>query len=148
MIKFDIEATIDFFGYADYWSGHGHAVANKDLLACMRFDAMIDYSETVKELVDMIMDSINAYMSAIDYVGWPNHATQQEKEEIEEISDQDIRKAVRREFNTEDDNEKVFYEDTQREFQEYKEQEESEGYEIMEYPMCIGWIHIYRSEEQ
>ena len=42
----------------------------------------------------------------------------------------------------------MFYEDTEEEFKEAvkKEEEEYGDTDMMEYPILIGWIHVYKKE--
>jgi len=88
--KYWIKATFDYVGYADYYSGHGH-VFEEDLKACMRFGIMVNYTETVKEVIDRILEDLRSgdYLEILD-------------EDLEDgiremLTDQVIEKALREE---------------------------------------------------
>jgi len=147
--KYYLDAVIDFIGYSDYWSGHGHAFEDENLKACIRFGIPIDYSEMVNEIIEMIMENINGYMCPFDWFT----EDKQEMEEIEEfLTDEKLIESIKAIIKPEalKINDRMFYEDTEQEFKEVLAEEEKEygSTDMMEYPMLIGWIHVYRNEEE
>jgi len=131
--KIEVTATIDFVGYSDYWTGHGHVFEDKNLVACVLFSPSVDYSETIKELTDLILGDIsfwNAYGLTEDY-----------NQLIEHISDDEIRKAIRELFNG-DDKTEVFM---GPEYDEFKQMTQEDKDELQDYPQVIGWIHFYKA---
>jgi len=129
--KFELDATIDFIGYADYWSGHGHAFS--DSVACIRFGFPVDYTETVKEILQNILDNINGFMSPFDILD-----ETVDKEELHEfVTDERIEESVRALF-------REGAQDTDNFFDNPELSKELDQEEDTESPQLIGWIHVDR----
>jgi len=134
--KFWIECVIDFIGYIDYYSGHGHAFAPKNLVACIRFGVPITYRETVQDILDGILDDINSTIEPIEFLT-DNKELQEEIRNF--VTDNVLTEAFKNALkpNTKmSDN--FFLDDI-----EIIDEEE----EIYEYPYLIGYYHIYLDEE-
>jgi len=130
----EIEATIDFVGFADYWRGHGHAFADPSLICCIRFGVPITYSETVEEIIELILEDINSVMEPFEVINeklWRKY-----EHRIRNIPDSEYRKALEDLIDTTDLTERFI----QDEFEAIPEDYEGE------LPMLIGWFHIYAAE--
>jgi len=61
--KLILLTTFDYEGLPDYYSGHGHAFSPQNLICCIRFGFPIDYSETVGEIIQRVIEDINQTFS-------------------------------------------------------------------------------------
>lgn len=124
--EFEVVCVIDYIGYPDFYQGHGHAFAPPDLVACIPFGVMVDYSETRDELLEMIMEDIDSRLDPYDFL------KPEFEDEVRDIPEWEIREAIRDELRG---IEEPLYEHLGIEPLELEEWEE--------YPMVIGYIHIY-----
>ena len=125
----NMELVIDYVGYSDYYRGHGHAFCPPDLIACVRFGFSVSYRETIREIKDMIEEEINKTWS-IEYLDTSPEA----KELVESIAGEDIRQVIDETIKGEDNEE--YFKDIP---EDLRVPEDYEG----EYPMLIGYLHIY-----
>jgi hypothetical protein len=127
--KLAIDVTIDYLGFTDYYSGHGHAFADKDLVACIRFGFPVTYRETAEELADAIFEDIVTSWNLDIFSG----------EDIDNIESEDIKKAIEEEVANIDFNYYHAFAD------ELRSDQEDEDDPMQEYPMMIGYMHIYKT---
>ena len=123
--KLNVLAKHDFVGYSDFYNGHGHAFADKNLVACIRYSVGVDYNETVNELIDMIINDVNGYE-------W-NIFDDILEDKIIKIKDSEIREALKEEYGN-----KIFA------FPLYKKEFAKELEDSEELPSCIGYIHVFK----
>ena len=138
--KFYITTTLDFEGYADYYSGHGHAFDN-ETLACIQFSTPINYSETVKELIESIMDDINGLMEPFYFLNDAQNNKDLQTQIEEYCTDKRLKQSIREEFNVKRSTQKAF-DISKSELKEINEAIE----ESYDYPVLIGYIHITKRE--
>jgi hypothetical protein len=125
-----LETTIDYSGYSDYWSGHGHVFESEDLVACCEFSIPVNYSETVGEIIDRIAEDIDNW-------NWYNVNDAEDFDEImEQITDKDIEESIRAQIQEGVKDEERFFDE------DIIENDEDDIFQ--ELPMVIGWIHVYR----
>jgi len=132
--KFSCELVFDYEGYTDCYWGHGHAFTDESLIGCITFGFPIDYTETVGEVLDMILYQCN---TEIDWL----------------TDDKDLRFAVE-DWLTDDIIEKAFWralpEGVEKDDKFFdiptEEVEDWLSEDILEYPYLIGYVHIYLEE--
>lgn len=90
--RYVVVCKFEFEGYPDFYSGHSDTFKiEKGLLACIPFSIHVDYSETVGEIIERVLEDINASMSPIHFYTEDNEI----QEEIREIlTDEVLRKAM------------------------------------------------------
>ena len=128
MIK--LNTSIDFYGYSDFWQGHGHAF-DSTTLACIVFSIPVDYTETCQEIREQIMQELQQ-------AEWsPVNITDEDLTELsEKVSDEMLENSVR-EVIIGENTEKFFGEDLQGIL-------EKDCYEL---PVLIGYVHAYQKED-
>jgi hypothetical protein len=126
----ELDAVIDFIGFSDYWHGHGHCFEENNFIGCSRFSVPIDNTETVKEILEMMLDDINSYW--FDIVN--EELYRKHKDKIESISNEEIMKALRETI-------KFGVKDEDQFSDEEPIQTNDDFYD--ELPQVIGWLHIY-----
>ena len=136
--KYSLEAVIDYVGYADYYPGHGHAFADPNVVACIRFGISVTYRETVGDIIDMILEDINNCMCPIDWLD--DSLTIEDKDQIADLlTDDNIREALRALMPKDvKDNDKFFVD---------AEDLKLDDDDLYDYPMLIGYIHVWKEEE-
>jgi hypothetical protein len=135
--KFVLDVTIDYVGFPDYYSGHGHAFADKDLVACIRFGFPVTYRETAEQLEeDIYADIVQTWDVEI-----LNEEYYDENlgKNIDSIEDEDIKKAIKEEVANINFS---FYHSFADELRSDQEDDEDQ---MQEYPELIGYMHIYKS---
>jgi len=130
-----IEAEIDFIGYVDYWRGHGHAFADPSLICCLRFGIPVSYSETIEEIIDMILEDIDRYIDPYEVVN--EDLWQKFEHEIEKLERKDFEDALKALIDVED-LKQPFFEDVEVIGDENED---------LELPYLLGWFHIYEAKE-
>ncbi len=133
MLKVDVSATIDYEGYIDYYSGHGHAFADSALAACEQFSIPINYKERVGELIDEIISDLQGNIEILQ----PEY-----EDAIDKVGIRRIRKALREEFAMANGNAKAF----SPQFERDPDNEEED--EFSETPALIGFIHYWARPEK
>jgi hypothetical protein len=127
--KLALDVTIDYIGYADYYSGHGHAFPSQNLVACIRFGFPVTYRETAEELEEAIFNDI--------VQTWDLDIVDEEySEEDIELSDAEIKEAVKEEVAKIDFSLYHSYAD---------ELQVDDEEPMQEYPELIGYMHIYKT---
>ena len=136
--KYSLEAVIDYVGYADFYSGHGHSFVDPSVVACIRFGVSVTYRETVGDIIDMILEDINNCMCPIDWLD--DSLTLEDKDQIADLlTDDNIREALRALMPKDvKDNDKFFVD---------AEDLELDDDDLYDYPMLIGYIHVWKEEE-
>jgi len=136
MEKFQLEVVFDFCGDSQFYHGHGHAFCSDKVVACIPFGIYVSGHETVKEIIEAIIEDIN---SRIDPITFLNAAEKDEtlQEQIREyLTDQIIEQALKEEIGLDVKPEEKFF-DTEPE-------EETEEDEIaLDGDMLIGYIHVW-----
>jgi len=128
----NLETTYDFDGYPDYYSGHGHAFAFRNLIVCIPFSIPINYKETVKEVIEAIIEDINS--CAEPFIVINEKLFKKYEEEIRNLTNDDLEKSLRNALiENVKDSDKFFDVDIEIEDDEFG----------MEYPLLIGYIHVY-----
>jgi len=132
--KLEISTTFDFDGCPDFYSGHGHAFAPKNLIACIRFGFPISYNETVGEIIQHVIEDINQTFS-IEIVN--EKLYKKYEDTIRNLEDKDFEESIRAELkNGVQDNDSFF--DIPN---NVKEEPEMDIFEPS--PYLIGYIHIF-----
>jgi len=130
--EFEIELATVWDGYPDFYSGHGHFGCSKDLVACLPIHFPINYGETVREILDNIIEAFNSG----DY--------------IEFLTDDEEEQDAIREWLTEEVIEQCFKDalepGTKMEERFFKEDIEPIPEGEFEYPVLILHFHIWRAE--
>jgi len=136
--KYSLEAVIDYIGYADYYSGHGHAFADPNIVACIRFGVPVTYRETVKDIIDLILEDINNCMCPIEWLD--DSLTIEDKDQIADLlTDDNIREALKALMPREaKDNDKFF---------DKAKGLELDDSDLYDYPKLIGYIHVWKEEK-
>jgi len=135
MAVLEIEAEIDFVGFLDYWRGHGHAFADPSLICCVRFGIPVNYSETVEEIIEMILEDIDSVMDPYEIINedlWRKY-----EDEIMDLKREDFEDALKALINTEN-LKQPFFEDVEVIGDENED---------LELPYLLGWFHIYEAKE-
>ena len=135
--RYSLEAVIDYVGYADFYGGHGHTFVDPNVVACIRFGVSVTYKETVKDIIDMILEDINNCMCPIEWLD--DSLTIEDKDQIADLlTDDNIREALRALIPKDvKDNDKFFID---------SEDLELDDDDLYDYPMLIGYIHIWKEE--
>ena len=132
----DIVAVFDEVTSPDTYSGHGHAF-EENLVACIQFAVPVSLTESVGEMIEMILDDINSRMVPIDFLT-------DDKEKQERIRDfltnERIEEAIRREFPEGTKDEDPFYIDA-------PDEEDDDEDDLWPGPYQYGYIHIYEIEK-
>jgi len=132
--RFSLEAVIDYVGYADCYSGHGHAFVDPKVVACIRFSVPVTYKETVRDIIDLIIEDIDNQIDPIEWLD--ENLTIEEKDQIADLlTDDNIREAIRALIPKDVKDSDPFFEET------YELDND-----LVEYPLLIGYIHVWREE--
>ena len=133
--KYSLEAVIDYVGYADFYSGHGHSFVDPSVVACIRFGVSVTYRETVGDIIDMILEDINNCMCPVEWLD--DSLTIEDKDQIADLlTDDNIREALKALIPRDvKDNDKFFID---------CEDLELDDNDLYEYPQLIGYIHVWR----
>jgi len=132
--RFSLEAVIDYVGYLDFYSGHGHVFTDPKVVACIRFSVPVTYRETVGDIIDMIIEDINSYIDPIEWLD--EDLTLKEKDQIADLlTDDNIREAIKALIPKDVKDSDPFFKET------YELDDD-----LVEYPLLIGYIHIWREE--
>lgn len=131
MLKVDVTATADYDGYADYYSGHGHAFEDTALAACEQFSIPINYKERVGELIDSIICDLQGNIEILQ----PEY-----EDAVNKVGISRIRKALREAFAMANGNAKAF--------SPLVECDSEEDDEFSETPALIGFIHYWARPEK
>jgi hypothetical protein len=140
--KYEIEIVIDDICFADYYNGHGHAFEPKSLKACTQFYVSVDYTETIQEIINGIMENINN--------NFPYFLTENENEQNEIISfleNVNLEKEIISSFYLPEnpDLSKNFF--SYREGYDFRAGQKDIDEDMREYPSLIGYMHISKVEE-
>ena len=132
----NIETEIDFNGFSDYWHGHGHAFEKSKLIQCIQWSMPINYTETIKEVIDGINESVNAY----DWLNnvYDENLYNKHKKEIDALTSEDFEKSIRELIKPDTKDCNKFWDAHVEKFNPEDEFDES--------PVLIGWIHISEAD--
>lgn len=139
--EFELTATIDYVGHYDYWCGHDHAFAPKNLVGCIVFDIPMTYKETVDEVIEGIIYDVRIQMYPINVI---DESYKPEVEEFwHEITDEQLRQAIQKSIRY-DSLEELMY----PELAKHSKLSKSTFFykKIDELPRLVGFFHIYVSE--
>jgi len=143
MGKYSLEVVFDYVGYPDCYSGHGHSFTPEDVVACVRFGFPVNYKETIQDIIERVIEDIDRYIDPIEFL---QELSPEEEEEVAEfLSDENIKQAILETLGYPDLNEPFFDDPLYQEFAEEIEDLEEED-EMIEYPMLIGYIHVWRED--
>jgi len=141
--KLEIEVIFDYEGYPEYYSGHDHAF-EEGLVACIPFGFPITYLETVKDIIDMIIDDVRRY----DLIKFPIVKDMELQKEISELlSDENIIKAVMKTLPEGTRPTDRFFDISPEEEEEIKKELEEDDSPFYNGPMLIGYIHVWKLDE-
>ena len=128
-LRIELDETYD--GDPQFWSGHGHAFAPKNLVACLAIGFAINYTETVQEIIDRIKEELP--LTEFDPVNEKLFKKYEDK--IRSLSDADFIKAFKRSL-------KKGVKPTDRFFNVDESLADSDD-EIYDPPMLLCYFHIY-----
>jgi len=133
--KLSLEVVFDYAGDPQFYEGHGHVFESKNVIACIRFGFPIDYSETVEEIIERVLDDVHSTIEPIEFLGEAEENPELQKEIRKFVTDENIRQAI---IETLPKDVKL-----SDKFFEVGVEKVSEE-EIFELPMLIGYIHVWR----
>jgi hypothetical protein len=130
------DISVDDICYPDYYSGHGHAFAHGSLIACQQFGFPVNYTETLKELVEGIMDDLDSLEP--DFVKDFETSTEREEAEflVRNFPEEKLRELCTkclRKINNVSSEERVF---------------NAEKITSDELPCIFGYVHYYRNGKE
>jgi len=139
MARLSLEVVIDFVGWRDYYSGHGHAFVDKDVVACLMFGVPVTYQETVGDIIYAILDDLRGCEPEFLNKAEDNPELQEEIREF--LTDENLEKAIRAIIpeNVKDD--EPFFDVSDED-----KISDEEAEEMMELPMLIGYVHVWLEE--
>jgi hypothetical protein len=143
--KFSLDVVFDYDGYVDYYSGHGHAFIDKNVLACIRFSVPITYFETVEEIISMIIEDINSRIDPIEFLNEAEDNKDLQEEIMNFVTDERIEKAILSQIPEDvkpTDRFFILTEEEEKEILDYIE--EDQGYNSS---YLIGYIHVWKEEK-
>ena len=132
--EFVYEVWIDYMGAMDYYSGHGHAFASKDLVACCAFGFPL-FDGTIGEYKDAILEDLRSHCPEffID--------DRDEQDRIIDFLAQNEKEIVDSLFELAD-NEPAL---TPQELEDFGLDQWEEYFEV---PYLVGYVHVYRIGDQ
>jgi len=128
-----VYATFDYEGLPDFYRGHGHCFVDPTLIACLRFGVYVNYSESIQEIIDMIVEDLQG----TEYEIINKDLFKKYEHILYSITDEDLAKCLLEQIPNE-------YKPTDS---FWKEGVEVLNENTLEYPMLIGYIHFFVCEE-
>jgi len=140
---FSLEVVFDFCGFSDYYRGHGHAFVDGRVVACVMFGPYVSYRETVRDIIDMILEDINSRAEPIEFLNSAEADAELQEKIREFLSDENIREAIKAELRIKDESEldKPFFDVDEDDLLD-----EDDPDDMAESPMLIGYIHVWKDE--
>jgi len=133
LVKFSLEVVIDYVGWADYYSGHGHAFVDEDVVACLRFGIPVTYRETVGDIIYAILDDLRDRKPEFLNAACDDEDLQEQVMEF--LTDENLEKAIRSIIPEGVSDDEPFF-DVPEEFKISDE-------DLCELPYLIGYIHVW-----
>ena len=129
-----IELAETWAGYIDYYSGHGHAFSEPNLIACLPISFSITYRETFKEILEQLRESLGL----ADYTPINERLFKEYEDEIRNIPIETFIKVFKEAYWELKESDRFFNVDEEQCLDEDEE---------IEYPQFLAYFHIYLEKD-